>query len=304
MDRTTDTYETRTESTSKRGNFYFGLGFALLVGLLAVVAFGVFGIPSLGYLSVTTAMAMTAIAITLLAIVSFVTLVTMRRTIGLLDHHETALADQERRHADLAAKVQSRFQAEQVARDRGQDADLATLAARQDAYFIDGQRKGNGRSHGRRTVVVSDPFATGQVHPVIDVEGIGEHYSKLLESNGVKDTRQLWNADATYLAGALKITPGIVENWQCMAELMAVTGIGKQYAELLVRSNVASIDKLAAEKPQPLLDRIHRLEAQQGSPRIQGNTIGLKVVESWIEAAESHQDAVAVDGIAAHNGRK
>lgn len=279
----TQSAQTRTKLTLQRGNFYFVLGFALLAGLVAVVVLGVLGITGLGIFSVSTAMAMIGIAITMIAIVSFVTLVTLRRTLDLLSHHESALVDQAARHADLAAKVQSQWRAEQVARDRGQDEAIAAFTS------------GNGHSgtttrparNGRKSVVVADPFAGGQIHPVIDVEGIGEHYSKLLNAMSIKDTKQLWNADTTYVAGALKVVPAAVEGWQCMAELMAVNGIGKQYAELLVRADVSSIDELCAETPQALLARIHKLEKHQGN-RIQGNTIGIKSVQSWINAAQAH----------------
>jgi predicted flap endonuclease-1-like 5' DNA nuclease len=286
-----ETPQTRTKLTLQRGNFYFGLGFALLAGLVVVVGLGMFGITGLGVFTTSTAFAMTGIAITLVAAVSFVTLVTLRRTLELLSSHESALVDQAARHADLAAKVQSQWRAEQVIRDRAQDDSIANLSARQDGTFVAGSR--NGARTGRSTVVVADPFEGGQVHPVIDVEGIGEHYSKELAQLGIKDTKQLWNADTTYVAGALKVTPAAIDGWQCMAELMAVNGIGKQYAELLVRSDVSSIDELCAETPQALLARIHKLEKHQGN-RIQGNTIGVKSVQSWINAAQAHHGLIPV----------
>ena len=282
----TQTTQTRTRLTLQRGNFYFGLGFALLAGLGLVVCLGIIGISSLGVFSTSTAFAMTAIAIVLIGAVSFVTLVTMRRTLELLNHHESTLAEHSARHADLAAKVQSQWRAEQVIRDRDQDDVIATLSARQDAGTL-GSRRGPNRNGTRAAAVIADPFQGGQVHPVREVEGIGEHYGTLLDEMNLKDTKQLWNADPTYVAGALKIRPAAVEGWQCMAELMAVNGIGKQYAELLVRADVSSIDELCAETAQPLLTRIHKLEQHQGN-RIQGNTIGIKVVTSWINAAQAH----------------
>jgi predicted flap endonuclease-1-like 5' DNA nuclease len=287
----TESAQTRTRLTGQRGNFYFGLGFALLAGLVVVVGLGIFGITGLGLFSSSTAFARTGIAITMIAAVSFVTLVTLRRTLDLLSSHESALNEQAARHADLASKVQSQWRAEQVIRDRTQDDTIANLSARQDVAFVTAAGARNGSRASRSTVVVADPFQGGPVHPVIDVEGIGEHYSKELNEIGIKDTKQLWNADTTYVAGALKVTPAAVDGWQCMAELMAVNGIGKQYAELLVRSDVSSIDELCAETPQALLARIHKLEKHQGN-RIQGNTIGVKSVQSWINAAQAHHGIV------------
>lgn len=302
----TVTPQTRTNLSLQRGNFYYGMGFALLAGLLIVVGLGVLGITSLGIFSVTTAMAMTAIAITLLSLVSFVTLTTLRRTIGLLAHHETALAEQAQRHADLADKVQAQWRAQQVIRDRDQDAAAAALGGRSDVILVDVQTdqvRGTKTGKSRRPAASPyNPFSAGQVHPVRDVEGIGEHYGKLLDDLDLCDTEDLWNADSTYVAGALKVSPAAVQNWQCMAELMAVTGIGKQYAELLVRADVSSIDELCAETAQPLLNRIHKLEEHQGN-RIQGNTIGTKVVQSWINAAQAHHGVSPVAASAASNGK-
>lgn len=287
-----ETFPTRTRLSGQRGNFYFGLGFAMLAGLVVIVGLGLLGITGLGVFTASTAFAMTGIAITLIAAVSFVTLVTLRRTLELLNHHESVLVEQAARHADLASRVQAQWRAEQVVRDRNQDDSIAVMSARQDAsYTADQRRAHNGGRAPRATVVVADPFQGGQVHPVIDVEGIGEHYSKELAQLGIKDTKQLWKADTTYVAGALKVTPAAVDGWQCMAELMAVNGIGKQYAELLVRSDVSSIDELCAETPQALLARIHKLEKHQGN-RIQGNTIGVKSVQSWINAAQAHHGIV------------
>jgi hypothetical protein len=288
---------TRTQVTRQRGNFYFGLGFALIAGLVIVVVLGLFGIAGLGLpgmFSVTTSLQMIGTAIALVAIVSFLTLVTLRRTLILLSSHHAALEEQAARHADLAAKVQSQWRAEQVTRDRKQDEGIAALIARPNAPLIARERDvdGNGIRAFRSATVVYDPFEGGQIHPVRDVEGIGDHYGKLLDDLDLKDTKQLWNADTVYVAGALQITPDAVEGWQNMAELMAITGIGKQYAELLVRADVASIDELCAETAQPLLNRIHALEAHQGN-RIQGNTIGIKIVRSWIAAAQAHHGILA-----------
>lgn len=286
----------QTSLTMQRGNFYFGLGFALLGGLVLIVGLGALGITGLGIFSVSTGLAMAAIAITLVAAVSFVTLITLRRTLDILSDQDTILRDQADRHANLSAKVQAQWRVEQVLRDRHRDEALASITASQGVAASASPQGGGVRQTSKPVVALVDPFKGGQVHPVVDIEGIGEHYSKLLVELGLKDTKQLWNADTKYVAGALKIAPAAVEAWQCMAELMAVTGIGKQYAELLVRAQVSSIDELCAETAQQLLARIHKLEKHRGN-RIQGNTIGTKVVQSWINAAQAHHGIAPAVGV-------
>lgn len=302
MVRTTspNTIETRAKTARRRGNFYDGMGFALLAGLLLVVGLGVLGITSLGLFSLATAMAMIGLAIGVVALISFITLMSMRKTLKQVGAHETALVRQADHHAALAARVQAEVKAAQVQRDRDQDLVVAELSRRQDTSdmtnAVEAEMNRSERDRAENFRVYGqplnngdgDPFRGGDVHPVQDVEGIGEHFGPLLDKMGVSDTEKLWHAHTGDVALALDLSPLVVEQWKCQSELMAIDGIGKQYAELIVRTGVCSIRELAAQNPERLLTRVHRLEARVGRP-IQGNTIGLKTVETWIDRAGSHE---------------
>lgn len=297
----TGTRETRAKAARGRGNFYDGIGITLLAGLLLVVGLGVLGITSLGWFSLSTGMAMIGLAIGLVALVSFVTLMSMRRTLKLVTDMETGLVEQADRHAALAARVQAETKAAQVQRDRDQDVVVAELTRRQDTSEVNSaveaemnrsERALADRLRGSHNPTGNgdgDPFKGGDIHPVQDVEGIAEHFGPLLDQMDITDTEKLWHAETGDVALALDVSPLVVEQWKCQCELMAIDDIGKQYAELLVRSGVGSIRELSAQDPARLLKRIGRLEARVGKP-IQGNTIGLKVVESWIASAGSHPD--------------
>lgn len=130
-----------------------------------------------------------------------------------------------------------------------------------------------------------DPF--GHVHPVVDVEGIGEVYTDALEEAGIADSRRLWLADADEVAEALDVSPKVVRRWQAQAELMALDEVGPQYAELLARSGVTSIEELRDEEPADLLEKI---ESKQDAldVRIQGNVQSERRTKRWIEAARNH----------------
>lgn len=129
------------------------------------------------------------------------------------------------------------------------------------------------------------PF--GDVHPVEDVEGIGETYGRQLAEIGIEDTRDLWNADVDRLAEALDASPKTVTRWQQMAELIAIDGIGPQYAELLARSGIHSVDDLARADAEELVEAI---ETKQKDLRvnIQGNVIRTDRVQGWIDSAQAH----------------
>lgn len=291
--------ETRAKTTRRRGNFYDGVGLSLLAGLLLVVGLGVLGITSFGWFSLSTAMAMIGLAIGLVALVSFITLMSMRRTLQLVSDQETALVEQADRHAALAARVQAEWKAAQVQRDRNQDIVVAELARRQDTSesnsAVEAEMNRSERARADRIIGLAqprgngdgNPFTGGDVHSVQDVEGIAEHFGPLLDQMNISDTEKLWHAETGDVALALDVSPLVVEQWKCQCELMAIDGIGKQYAELLVRAGVGSIRELSSQDPERLLKRIGRLEDRVRKP-IQGNTIGQKAVESWIASAGSH----------------
>jgi predicted flap endonuclease-1-like 5' DNA nuclease len=136
-----------------------------------------------------------------------------------------------------------------------------------------------------RTEARAEPF--GDVHPVIDVEGIGPTIAAKLKKQGIDDTRQLWRADAKTVAAGLGLAPPIVRDWQAMAELMAVSGIGKQYAEVLVKAGYTTI----AQVRRADADEVAKAVAEAGEDltrRIQKNSVTPKVAEGWIEAARTH----------------
>lgn len=130
-----------------------------------------------------------------------------------------------------------------------------------------------------------DPF--GDIHPVIELEGIGEVYSKALKKAGVSDTRRLWQADAETVAEAAGASQKVARRWQAQAELMALDEVGPQYAELLVRSGVTSIEELKRQDPAELLKKIERKQDEL-EVRIQGNPPTERRIRRWIDAAENH----------------
>lgn len=136
-----------------------------------------------------------------------------------------------------------------------------------------------------------DPF--GAVYPVEAVEGIGETYRKRLQDQGISNTRELWHADARELSDVAEAPATVVAEWQLRAELMAVNGIGPQYAELLVRSGVRGLQQLRDHEPDTLVERIEDKQREL-MVRIQGNVIKEARASLWIEAAREHDPDEAI----------
>ena len=132
------------------------------------------------------------------------------------------------------------------------------------------------------------PSPFGDVHPVMDIEGIGPEYTKRLHTMGIKNTKQLWGADAVKIARGTGASLSSVRGWQQMAELASVKDIGPQYAELLERSGVHSINQLKSYDTDKLLKMINQ---KQDSLKIniQGNSPGHATVEHWIDEARDHK---------------
>lgn len=135
----------------------------------------------------------------------------------------------------------------------------------------------------------SSPF--GDIHPVIDVEGVGDVYEKKLGAMGIVDTEQLWKADPKKVADNLDVPLKTAQKWHAMAELMALDGIGPQYAELLVRAGITSIHELANTKAEAVLDQVQQTEEGR-DVRIQGNQISIKYTRRWVRTAKEHDPKV------------
>jgi predicted flap endonuclease-1-like 5' DNA nuclease len=279
------------EESRRSARVYPGLAILVTLGLAAVVAIGALGITGPGLFEVGTAMAMIGGAIAVLAIGLIVALVSMRRTVRTLAAQEDALARQVEREA-------RRRQEAQLARDREQDARLERIAmAQQRARLRDAEAESRREAARMATspatakltqpVASTEPGPFGKIYHAQDIEGIGPTYAKRLERIGIKDTEALWRADPMQVAQRISVPPKMVQDWQDRAELMAVQGIGNQYAELLSKAEIHTIEQLASASPAVLYRRIEKLEAERQAP-IQKGHIGVKTVEKWIESAKRH----------------
>jgi predicted flap endonuclease-1-like 5' DNA nuclease len=135
---------------------------------------------------------------------------------------------------------------------------------------------------------LSKPHPFGDIHNVMDLEGIGHTYKKALNKIGITDTKQLWTANAFYVSKQVGVPIATVKSWQNMAELASVKDIGPQYAELLERSGVHNIRELKTYDVKELLKLVQKKQASL-KINIQGNTPGDSLVSNWIEQAKDHR---------------
>ncbi|MFO1417141.1 MAG: DUF4332 domain-containing protein [Methylotetracoccus sp.] len=122
-----------------------------------------------------------------------------------------------------------------------------------------------------------------------EIEGIGPAYAEKLTQAGIGSTEALLEAGATAagrktLADATGIGGALLLRWVNHADLYRITGIGKQYAELLEASGVDSVPELAQRNGANLHDK---LSAVQSEKKLTGRVPALSQVEDWIQQAKN-----------------
>ena len=86
--------------------------------------------------------------------------------------------------------------------------------------------------------------------PIESIEGIGAGFGKHLKADGIATTEALLELCATD-AGVARVCKCVdldektIRNWGTMADLMRVKGLGGQWAELMWRAGVTSVQDLA-----------------------------------------------------------
>lgn len=146
---------------------------------------------------------------------------------------------------------------------------------------------GHCPSCGLETVLEEDErvLATGG-DPAIEIEGIGPVFAQKLHDAGVHTTEQLRAASTQRLAQEVGVPRHQVEQWQGMADLIRLRGIGKQLAELLVRAGVPNAKALSKETPARLVSKVQKYLASVDNPPTKAR-IDAKRARKLIDLARS-----------------
>lgn len=102
-------------------------------------------------------------------------------------------------------------------------------------------------------------------YKIIDVEGIGEVYSKKLVEAGINTVDELLEkcckpAGRKELAEATEISPKLILTWANHADLMRINGVGPQFSELLEAAGVDTVKEFrnrVAANLQPKLEEVN-----------------------------------------------
>ena len=122
-----------------------------------------------------------------------------------------------------------------------------------------------------------------------EIEGIGPSYASKLGEAGIKTTRDLLKrcCDAK---GRRQVssTTGLGEQklleWANMADLMRISGIGKQFSELLEASGIDTVKELRTRNVDNLAKTMAEINRQK---RLTRNTPSASMVRDWVAQAKT-----------------
>ena len=125
-------------------------------------------------------------------------------------------------------------------------------------------------------------------YPIIDIEGIGPKYTKMLKKVGVTQTKHLLKRGASKkgrkdLAKESGLKESQILKWANMADLVRIRGVGEEYSELLEAAGVDTVKELRNRKPENLYDA---MAAKNAKKKLVRQLPGPKQVKSWVQHAK------------------
>ena len=122
---------------------------------------------------------------------------------------------------------------------------------------------------------------------VIEIEGIGKKYSLKLSKAGyanVEDLSKLTVDQINELAKKIRISPKLVDKWQEQADLMALKGIGAEFAEVLNKIGIDSVKELSRRNSAKILEKVQAFDKRR--PNVIRKLPTKVQIDSWIKLAK------------------
>jgi predicted flap endonuclease-1-like 5' DNA nuclease len=126
-------------------------------------------------------------------------------------------------------------------------------------------------------------------YKIQEIEGIGPAFAEKLAAANINTTDDLLNlcCDAKgrkAVAEQTTLSEAQLLKWSNMADLMRISGIGPEYAELLEAAGVDTVKELATRNSDNLASKMSEINEQKKLTRA---LPAASVVAKWVEAAKS-----------------
>lgn len=122
-----------------------------------------------------------------------------------------------------------------------------------------------------------------------DIQGIGPTYGEKLRLAHIETTEDFLKhcCDASgrkRVAQLTSLNDSLLLNWANKADLMRISGVGPQFAELLEAAGVDTVRELQHRNPENLAAKMAEVNAERG---LSGTSPAVSLVEGWIAQAKT-----------------
>lgn len=128
------------------------------------------------------------------------------------------------------------------------------------------------------------------------IEGIGAKQAEKLRGAGVRTVEKLLAEGATKkgrkaLSEATKVSEKVVLEWVNRADLMRVSGVSKQYSDLLEAAGVDTVKELRRRNVANLVAKMDEVNSAKRNKLVK-RVPSEKVVAKWVESAKELEAVV------------
>lgn len=132
-------------------------------------------------------------------------------------------------------------------------------------------------------------------YPVEDIEGVGPAYAEALAKAGIKTTEDLLAIGAARngredIAAQSGLSEKLILKWINHADLMRISGVGGEFAELLEAAGVDTVKELQHRNAENLAETMKSTNEEKNLTRV---VPGADTVAKWIEQAKGMEPAVS-----------
>lgn len=125
-------------------------------------------------------------------------------------------------------------------------------------------------------------------YKISEIEGIGPVNSEKLGTAGITNTDHMLAKCGSAkgrktVAEQTGLSAKVLLKWADMADMMRVSGVGRQYGELLKASGVDTVKELRTRKAENLAKKMAEVNAEK---KLCKNVPNANVIQKWIDAAK------------------